>query len=170
MAQEQVEQPEDGQPEEGGKGSKKLLIIVSLVLLLLLGGGAAAYFLLLGNGDSAESGDEVEVRPSGPPIYKELDPPFVANLADEGRIRWLQVSVQVMVRDRRVLDAITRHEPVIRNDLLTLFSDQTRESLSGREARESLRVESLRVVRDVLREKGEPHEVEQIYFTSFIIQ
>ncbi|MFW5816662.1 MAG: flagellar basal body-associated FliL family protein [Wenzhouxiangella sp.] len=152
------------------------IVIISLSFLLLLaGGGAGAYFLVFSEDDplgllggGAAAADEPE--PRQPPIYYGMDPAFVNNLSGTGGRRFMQVNVQLMARDPEVIAAVERHEPVIRNDLIMLFSDQTLESVDTTEGKEALRRESLETVRRILRDNDEPGEVEQLFFTSFIVQ
>lgn len=162
--------------EQPKKSRKKLWIILSITLLLLLGGGGAgAYFYVFSEadplglqGDQEAAADEPE--PRLPPIYYGMDPAFVNNLSGTGGRRFMQVSVQIMARDPEVIAAVERHEPVIRNDLIMLFSDQTLESVDDTEGKEELRRKSLDAVRSILRTNEEPDEVEELFFTSFIVQ
>lgn len=171
------DEPEEEVVAEAPKSRKTMwIIIISLFFLLLLGGGGAgAYFLvfseddplgLRGGGDAVANASE----PRQPPIYYGMDPAFVNNLSGTGGRRFMQVTVQLMARDPEVIAAVERHEPVIRNDLIMLFSDQTLESVDTTEGKEALRRESLETVRRILRDNDEPGEVEQLFFTSFIVQ
>jgi flagellar FliL protein len=75
-----------------------------------------------------------------------------------------------MTRDENVVEAVERHVPVIRNNLLILFSSQQLEAISTRKGKEALRQSALTEVRSVLESQGEPVEVEEIYFTSLVVQ
>jgi len=162
--------------EQPKKSRKKMWIIISITMLLLLGGGGAgAYFYVFSEadplglqGDGDRGADEAE--PRQPPIYYGMDPAFVNNLSGTGGRRFMQVSVQIMARDPEVIAAVERHEPVIRNDLIMLFSDQTLESVDNTEGKEELRRQSLEAVHKILRNNEEPAGVEQLFFTSFIVQ
>jgi len=162
--------------EQPKKSRKKMWIIITISMLLLLGGGGAgAYFYVFSEADPLGlqgdgEGDADEPEPRQPPIYYGMDPAFVNNLSGTGGRRFMQVSVQIMARDPEVIAAVERHEPVIRNDLIMLFSDQTLESVDGTEGKEALRRQSLEAVQKILRNNDEPTEVEQLFFTSFIVQ
>lgn len=171
------EEPEPDPVEEAPVKSRKgLWIILSLVGFLVLGGGgAAAYFFVFADSEAmsrmagGEGRDGAEpVRQ--PPIYYSLDPPFVNNLAGTGGRRFMQVTVQLMARDPAVIAAVQRHEPVVRNDLIMLFSDQTLDSIDSTAGKEALRRDSLDAIRRILRQNDEPAEVEDLFFTSFIVQ
>jgi flagellar FliL protein len=62
-------------------------------------------------------------------------------------------------------------DPVIRNDLLMLFSAQNAEALATREGKEKLRADSLELVRKAVKNAGgNPGLVENVLFTSFVMQ
>ena len=164
-----------GETPPAGKKSRLLLIIIVAVVVLALGGGAAYFFL--GRGESATKDGEAhaaegkESEPKAPAVYVSFDPPFVVNFEAKGLMRFLQVSVQVMTRDPHIAELIKQHDPMIRNDLLMMFSSQTYETINSREGKEKMRTEALKVVAEVIgREGGDAAKVEQLYFTSFVMQ
>ena len=181
-------------------GMKKIIIIVvaAVVLLSAIGGGAWAFLHKTADeGDSAESADssesadeakpaekgakkakkgkksakaKKEVDPALPAVYLALDPPFVVNFEDQGVVRFLQITVEVGTHDPLVLDAAKLHMPIIRNNLVMLFSSQDLKSVTSREAKEKLRADALAEVRKVLEEQTGDPGVENVYFTSFVMQ
>jgi flagellar FliL protein len=153
------------------KGKKKLLLIVVAGLVVVLGGGgAAAYFLMRpsgkdGHAAKAEQAERVE------PIYVALDPPFVVNFESAGLVRFLQVTVQAMTGDAGTAELIKRHDPMIRNGLLMLFSGQSYDTLKSAAGKEKLRQAALAEVRRVVAAQGgDGAGVESLYFTSFVMQ
>jgi flagellar basal body-associated protein FliL len=64
--------------------------------------------------------------------------------------------------------------PVIRNNLLMLLGGQSIPALTNREDKEKLRQESLAEVRKIMQANPgsgeEPGTVEDVYFTSFVVQ
>lgn len=109
--------------------------------------------------------------PSGPPQYTAMDPPLVVSLADGSVIRFLQVKVEVMSRDENAIAAFEAHSPVIRNNLLMLFGSQQISDLTTREGKENLRQASLREVQSILEKNDAEHaSIEELYFTSFVVQ
>ncbi|MEO8444760.1 MAG: flagellar basal body-associated FliL family protein [Gammaproteobacteria bacterium] len=121
-----------------------------------------------------KSGKTVE-KPKGPPLYLPLDPPLVVSLEDKGSIRFLQVTVELMSRDEHVITALKTHMPVIRNNLLMLLGGQAIPSLTNREDKETLRHQALTEVQKILaanpvEDEDHPGSVEELYFTSFVVQ
>ena len=113
--------------------------------------------------------------PKGPPLYLPMDPPLVVSLEDKGSIRFLQVTVELMAREESVITAMTTHMPVIRNNLLMLLGGQPIASLTSREDKENIRKLALAEVQKILKEnppagKKPAGTVEDVYFTSFVVQ
>lgn len=124
-----------------------------------------------------EDGKPVPEAPTGPPLYLPMDPPLVVSLEDQGSIRFLQVTVELMSRDQHVIDALKNHMPVIRNNLLMLLGGQPIPSLTNREEKEKIREAALAEVQEILKKnpmpKADPEHpgvVEDLYFTSFVVQ
>lgn len=123
-----------------------------------------------GDGDEEEDDEDGEEEEIMQAIYLPLNPAFVVNFASQGKARFLQVEVEAMTRDPLVPDQITLHMPIIRNNLLLLFSAQTYDSVSTLEGKEALREEALVVVQDILEEETGDAGIEAVYFTSFVMQ
>ena len=158
---------DDAAPPRNGS---RLIIIVAAAVVLLAG-AAVGGWLLLAHPKSKAREAHVPAVPSGPPLYIALDPPFVTNFEAEQVVRFLQISVQVLTHDLATSDLIKANDPVIRNDLLLLFSNQKYADLSTREGKERLRAAALEAVRKVVAANGgKPELVDAIYFTSFVMQ
>lgn len=102
--------------------------------------------------------------------YYAFDPAFVVNFQAQDTIRFLQVKVEVMARDAKVIEAVERHMPVIRNNLVVLFSSQDFTAISTRVGKERLRAQTLAEIQKVLKETTGQPGVEAVYFTSFVMQ
>jgi flagellar FliL protein len=76
-----------------------------------------------------------------------------------------------MSRDQPILDVLKNNEPAVRNDLVLLYSSQDNATLLSVEGKEKLRAATLAAIRKVLDEEGADGKlIEQVYFTSFVIQ
>ena len=151
-----------------------LMMIIIAVVALAIGGGAAFFFVgkkdnkAAGEGDDGEHAESAEKLPAQ---YVKLEPPFVVNFEAKGLMRFLQVTVEVMTRDAATIDLINKNDPMIRNDLIMLFGSQRYEDISTREGKEKLRADALKVVADIITgEGGDGKKVEQLFFTSFVMQ
>jgi flagellar FliL protein len=160
---------EDGAGRKRGKG--RLVIILVLVLAVLGAGGWFARQAFLGEeaADGAEAGAEQAGSRSNAQ-YLALDPPLVVNFAASGKLRYLQVSVEVMSQDSGAIEAVQRHTPAVRNALIALFSERDYEALLTRDGKEALRQEALEVIRQELSMLTGKPQVEDVYFSSFVMQ
>jgi flagellar FliL protein len=105
-----------------------------------------------------------------PAVYFAFEPPLIVNFEDTQAVRFLQVQIEVLTRDPKVVDALKLHSPVIRNNLLMLMNGRDYRPLMTREGKEALRQECLTEVQRVLKkETGQPG-IEDLFFTSFVVQ
>ncbi len=103
-------------------------------------------------------------------LYYALTPAMVGNYGSGERLKYYKADVALRISSKEVEERVKHHEPLIRHQLVMLFSQQTDETLSGPEAKEQLRQEALRQVREVLeQEEGKPL-VDDLLFNNLIIQ
>lgn len=120
--------------------------------------------------DAAKGKAAARKAVSAPARYFALDPPLVVNLSDNGAVRYLQVNVEVMARDEKVIQSVQQNVPLIRNDLVQLLSDRPPPELMSREGREKMRVEALSAVNAILDREAGGARVESLLFTGFVVQ
>jgi flagellar FliL protein len=175
MAKKPAPPPTPESVKPAGKGKLKLIVLALVVLLLVVGLSVGATWLLLskrdhGKDDKVEDKTEQAAAVRQPAIYQDLAPAFVVNFNVNGRQRYMQVSVSLMARDQAALDALNVHVPVIRNELVMLFSSQDFSSLTTPVGKEMLRQQATAKVQALAqKETGKP-VVEQVLFTNFVLQ
>jgi flagellar protein FliL len=185
-------------PAAAKGGKKKLLIIIAAAVVALGGAGGGAFFYMnKGHADEEVTADADEAdaeehdakdakkakskskkdkkakksEPKAPALYVKYEPPFVVNFEAKGVMRFLQISMEVMTRDAPTSEVIKLHEPKIRNNMLMLLGSQTYDTLSSMEGKEGLRKQALETIAKVVEDEGgEGKKVEDIYFTSFVMQ
>jgi len=159
-------------PAAKGKSSGlKYALLGGLGALAVAGAGAAAYlFGVKSSVDPVEANIEAEAELPKEALYVPLDPPFTVNFNDDGRTRFLQVSIEAQTRDPEVAKLIEKHMPVIRNNLVLILSSQTAGELASLEGKERLREEARAGIDRVLEEEAGKGGVEAVYFTSFVMQ
>lgn len=151
------------------KKSKLPLILAIVVLLLAAGGGAAYYFMFMGQPTEEDAeGEQAEAPPQ--PLYHSLEPAFVANLAGPDSSRYLQIEVDVMAYSQEAIDAVQQHDPAIRNSLMLLFGSQRAEPLQERAGKEALQQGVLEAINEILVERANGAVIEEVYFSSFVMQ
>lgn len=168
--------------EEGTqkKSSKTIIIIIALVVLLAGGGGAAYYFM--GDDTAVEEGvegaEQKAVEPEEEVVegadttltYFEMDKPFVVNFPKSSGISLLQVSIAVSVEGVTSVELLKKHEPMIRNNFLMLISGQTPQDLKTVEGKEKLLQLMHEEVDKVMKKIGGKNKVQNVFFTSFVMQ
>ncbi|MDH4581027.1 flagellar basal body-associated protein FliL [Pseudomonas sp. BN415] len=157
----------------GGKSKLKLIIlgVVALLLAIGLSVGATWFFLSGGDKGAEPAKEEATSAPTKQPaIYQELAPAFVVNFNQNGRQRYMQVSVALMTRDQAQMDALKVHMPVLRNKLVMLFSSQNFETLATPVGKEMLRQQATATVQELAKQETGAMTVEQVLFTNFVLQ
>jgi flagellar FliL protein len=121
-------------------------------------------------GEAGADGEEIEVAAIEPAIYVPLDPPLVVSFAAEGGTRFLQLTLQAMARNEHAIDAVKQHSPALRNAFLFLLSGRSVDDLLTLQGKESLRADMTAKAQEILTTNtGEPG-IEELYFTSFVVQ
>jgi len=164
---------EEQQAEAEATGSSKMKLVFIILGALLLVGGSIGGTLLIVSGDDETAAAEVseEAEPSrGDPSYVDLKPAFTVNLAPEDPVGFLQISMQVLTFNDDVAKEVEKHKPLIRNNLLVLFGKQSSADLRAAEGKERLQKSALDTVQTVINQHGSGGEVDNIFFTSFVMQ
>ncbi|MEA1868298.1 MAG: flagellar basal body-associated FliL family protein [Thermodesulfobacteriota bacterium] len=178
----QKEEQEKAKKDTGSSKFKWTYVILVVGILLAVGatltGTAIITKKLIQEGirDASVNGTASAEKKShkkqkmDPPEYFVLNPVFVTNLQDKNKQRYLQINVQVMARDSEAIEAVKLHMPVIRNNLTLLFSSKNSKELNNRSGIEKLREETLSEIHKILMENLGREGIEEVYFTSFVIQ
>ena len=171
--EQDIERSDQQAPPPARSPLKKVLLL-GLVGVVVVGLSVGATLFLSGargapSGKTSEKAAAAEQ--SKKPLYLALDPPFVVNFQDQNQLHFLQVGVTVMAHHAAVIDALKQSMPVIRNDLVMLFSSQDYATLSTRAGKEKLRTASLADIRRILNNESPGDAgVQAVYFTSFVMQ
>ena len=185
------EAPKADEKKKGGKG--KLLLLIAGALVIGGGGvGGGLYAAGMVGGGSAEpkvdrpklvpkegadpSEDELHPAEGKSPdpakfqaSYLPMPDPFTANLADTDGFVQLGLGVSTYY-DSRVLDAVKTHEMALRSAVLMTLSEQDSLALSEAKGKQALRRDLKRAMNAVLKEKEGFGGIDDVYFTSFVIQ
>ncbi|OEC44354.1 flagellar basal body-associated protein FliL [Pseudomonas sp. 1D4] len=166
-----------GEEKPAGKSKLKLIILIVVALLLAIGlSVGATWFFLSKGGDKKDEGkkEEAAAEQAAPvkkmAIYEPLAPAFVVNFNQNGRQRYMQVSVALMARDKGEMDALKVHMPVLRNKLVMLFSGQNFDSLVTAVGKEMLRQQATATVQELAKQETGKVVIEQVLFTNFVLQ
>jgi len=165
-----------------GGGSKKLIIIiVALLLVLGGGGGAAAWYFLHAKAPADGAAHEEEEAPkpkkaskkghAGPPEYVVIEP-FTVNLqpGEGGGDQYLQLAFTLEVSGPEENKTVKDNMAKVRSRMLLLLSSKRAEDLKTPEGKVQLAREIIAQLKEPFEDRGAPQEIEDVLFTSFIIQ
>ena len=182
-------------PKKGKNKGKKLLVIGTFLLILGGGGaGAAAYAGIGPFGHRGHAGpdrphlvprsgvSEAEVERYDSPTgdarpdpgkfqasYYPLHENFTANLKDSGQFIQMGLGVSTYY-DGRVLDAVKLHEMAVRSAVLLTLNNQNAAMLGTPQGKEQLKDQLRKAINDVLKKKEGFGGIDDVYFTSLVIQ
>lgn len=136
-----------------------------------------------GHGAPAEGGKENGKNPNGPPklnkkspdsprfdyTYHQLDREFLVNLSGSRKV--MSVQIAIMTRyDERVIENLKKHEFAVRSAVMDVMRQTVETELPKPDFRKDLGVK----IRDAMNTLLEKYEdfggVEEVMFTSFIVQ
>jgi flagellar FliL protein len=156
--------------DPASKGKIKLIILIVVALLLAIGMSVTATWFFMQNAQSKPAAAETSVVGKQPAIFEPMAPAFVANYNQNGRQRYMQVSITMQGRDQAELEALKVHMPVIRNNLVMLFSGQDFTALATPVGQEMLRQKATASVQEVAQKELGKVVIEQLLFTNFVLQ
>jgi flagellar FliL protein len=158
--------------EPATKGKLKLIVLIVVALLLAIGVsvGATWYFMHSAQGKPAAAEEQAAPVGKQPAIFEPMAPAFVANFNQNGRQRYMQVSITMLARNQADLEALKVHMPVIRNNLVMLFSGQDFATLASPVGQEMLRQKATASVQEVAQKELGKVVIEQLLFTNFVLQ
>ncbi|SDN45486.1 flagellar basal body-associated FliL family protein [Pseudomonas jinjuensis] len=104
------------------------------------------------------------------PVFVDIAPALVGNYGSGPRLKYYKADIALKVIGKDAESKVLRHEPLIRNQLIMLFAQQTDETLGNPEGKEKLRQDALKQVRAALSaEEGKPL-VDDLLFNNLIVQ
>lgn len=163
-----MDNAEEGIPAAPAPRPKRGRLIAIIAVLVVLGAGAGLVAKFAGK--PAAKADAAAEKDKRPELYLSLDPAFVVNFRDDQAVRYLQVGVTLMSHDQVALDSAKEAQPVIRNQLLMLFSGQNYQALIDAAGKQKLQAQALSAVQKIVQERTGKPGVEALYFTSFVMQ
>jgi flagellar FliL protein len=183
-----LEEPSGKAKKDNSGLMKIILIVVGAIAFLAVNAGITYMLTNSGSNSNLNSGQpqgptgaehqamgaapegRLSEAEAGKAIYFKFDPAFVVNFQAGEELRFLQVAVEVMSRDPVAIKAVEEHMPVLRNNLIVLFSSQDFTTISTRVGKERIRAQVLSEIQKILREKIGKPGVDEVYFTTFVMQ
>lgn len=116
--------------------------------------------------------EEAPAAPEATVRCVELEPTFITNygIADSGQLHYVKADITVRVNTADAEGATRYQLPALRNRLVLLLARQDESTISSSMGRETIKVEALSELREVLSyEEGEEF-IEDLMFTNFVVQ
>lgn len=138
-------------------------LVLALVMTLLPA-------LTFGASKKAEEEEPAEGEEGAKPkaTYVSMEPAFVTNFTDD-KIRYIRTDVSIKVKGEKTKEAVRAHVYAIRHHLVMLLNRQTEQDLRSVEGRTQLAQDAAAEVIAVLQSENTPNDVEEVLFTSFVI-
>lgn len=161
-----------GKPPRSGGLGRALFVALAFVA----GAAAGGFGAVLGSGalgiGAIGSGEKAHAAPettSEPVEYVEIENAFTSNLVDTGR--YLQVRLSVSTRGgEAVVAAITQHKPALISAVLSVLGECSEADVADRAAKDKLRARLKAALGDTLKAKGVPNAIDEVFFTSLVVQ
>ncbi|MFQ5513733.1 MAG: flagellar basal body-associated protein FliL [Myxococcota bacterium] len=195
MADDAKDKKETADPEAEeatGGGKKKLVLIVAIAGVLVLGGAGAGFVLLRGSGDGTETEAEAEGEsheradaetlehdeagsteaeaeahePEGAVGKMYALEPFIVNIADRERDRYLKIKAELELVRPEVANEVEARLPQLRDMVISLLGSKSFEEIRSMEGKDLLREELLQRINALLT----TGKARRIFFTEFVVQ
>lgn len=179
------------------KGGKKKILLIGLAALVIGGGGVGAGLYASG---AVASGEATHVDPDRPQLvlrdgvdesmaakyasatgdgspdptlfqasYYPLGEPFTVNLHDADGFMQVGIGVSTYY-DEHVLENVKLHEMAVRSAVLMTLSQQGLADVSTATGKQALKEALKKAVNDALKEREGFGGIDDVYFTSFVVQ
>ena len=111
-----------------------------------------------------------EAADGSPIAYTEVKPSFVLNYGGPGRLKYLKADITLVTSSQLAEQTVQHHMPLIRNELVSLFSRQTDEAVTTPVGQEQIRTEAAQAVKELMqKEVGHP-VIDDLLVLNFIYQ
>ena len=162
------------------KGGKLKLILIGVVGIGLLGGGGVAAGMYFGGHGKGPAEDpnkpKLVLREHGgegahqyQASYYPLEQTFTSNLRDSDGFVQVGIGVSTFY-DQKVLDNLKTNEMPIRSAVLLTLADQDASVITSPDGKKALQRALKKAINDVLVNREGFGGIDDVYFTSFIIQ
>lgn len=152
--------------------NKRVLIIAGVAVALLIQIGLAVFFWTRPAADAevAEAGDGASATGSQKAIYHNLRPPFVVTLPYGNRQFMMQADLAVMAHQQGAIEAVIRHGPLIRAEVISHLTDLDPERVQDKDGKQQILDGLTGVINGVLDSEAEGVAVDTVLFNNLVMQ
>jgi len=145
------------------------MFFLSLPLVKLKYGLLSFAFLMILS-TTAYAQDEDSGSSTGKEAYVEIGEPLIVNVLSSDSIHFLQITTEFKLKNSNMAPLIEMHLAPLKHNLIMLFSEKKFYELQSIDGKRKLREEALQVVQKVMKDKTGDTTIENIFFTSLVIQ
>jgi flagellar protein FliL len=151
-----------------GNSKKKPILFILIGLLSISTGIGGTWYIMKDQNGEAETTVLEEKKPI---TFIKLET-FTVNLQSEDheQHRYLQIELAVKVSETKVIDMIKEKMPEIRNHVLLLLSSKNATEISNFEGKQQLSQDIAEAIRLKVEHEMLQEDIQDVLFTSFIIQ
>jgi flagellar FliL protein len=168
MAKNDKQEEQEQQEPKKKKGKLKWILLAVIIIVLGAGGYFGYRYFMQGsqnNGNATQAEKKAEQEETGEPQMVSL-PPFVVNLADPLGRRYLKVSLDVEVVNKKAAQNLEGVMPQVKDSLLLLLSSKSYSQVDSMEEKLQLKKEIV----SRLNQNVDGSPVIKVYFTEFVVQ
>ena len=119
----------------------------------------------------AEKDASVSTKAGADYQYYLLEPDIIANYVSTGsRVGFVRITVELMVNSSKNYALVESNAPLIRDKIITVLGEQTREIIRSVTEREDIRLLCLGEINDALFTEIGEKPVEDLLFTKYLYQ
>lgn len=129
------------------------------------------FFLLISLALPQAHAEDEEEEATPETHYVDVSPAFVVNLAEsKGSLNYLKTEIQLVVQGEDIADKVRFHIAPVRHNVVMLLSSKTKQQMLEDTVRETLQTEILESLNTQIGEMDQSIVVDEVLFTTFIVQ
>lgn len=145
--------------------------LLTLLIALMMAVPIPALHAAEDEAPAATSEEEETVAPKAT-IYVAMEPAFVTHVGEpSGKLTYLKAEITLRTSTEEAEAAVQAHMPRLRHEVLMLLNGQEDLNwLTSPEGKQALRAQAEERINGVLAEQQTGTEIEDVLFTSFVVQ
>lgn len=150
--------------------NKRVMIAGGVAAALAIQIALAVFYLSRDDGDVAETEGDEQPTDTAQTLYHNLRPPFVVTLPYGNRQFMLQADLAVMAHEPAAIDAVIRHAPLIRAEIIGYLTDLDPEQVRSRDGKQVILDGLADLINDALRSESEGVVIDSVLFNNLVMQ
>lgn len=151
--------------------NRRVLIGSGVAAALAIQAALALYFLSRDDVDADAAAASGEGKAAfNKALYHNLRPPFVVTLPYGNRQFMLQADLAVMASEPAAIDAVIRHAPLIRAEVIGYLTDLDPEQVRSRDGKDAMLEGLTELINGALRRESEGVNIESVLFNNLVMQ